>query len=183
MKKKDLVLILFSFQKGKGFTLIELLVVISIIGLLSTLAIVSLKTAREKARDAKRLGDIKQIEKALDMYYDANNRYPIRDRVCSTGGTSCAGLTCLNAGANTWAQFKTDLAPFLAQVPDDPSNTTTYCYGYDMDGTTPQSYVVFANMESNTSSETGDGGTSAATPVSSTLYELGADRRTNGYWN
>jgi len=55
--------------------LIELLVVISIIGLLSTLAIVSLSSARAKARDAKRYSDIAVIRRALDLYYLDNNQY------------------------------------------------------------------------------------------------------------
>ena len=63
-------------MKRKGFTLIELLVVIAIIGLLSTLAVVALTGARSKARDARRLSDIKQIQTALDLYYADNNEYP-----------------------------------------------------------------------------------------------------------
>ncbi len=60
----------------KGFTLIELLVVIAIIGLLSTLAVVSLNNARAKSRDAKRVSDIKQVQTALELFYNDNNGYP-----------------------------------------------------------------------------------------------------------
>ena len=52
-------------NKQKGFTLIELLVVIAIIGLLSTMAVVSLNSARAKARDAKRLSDVRQMANVL----------------------------------------------------------------------------------------------------------------------
>lgn len=60
----------------KGFTLIELLVVIAIIGILSTLAVVAYNNSRIKARDTKRVADIKQISKALEQYYSQNNSYP-----------------------------------------------------------------------------------------------------------
>src|SRR6056297_2892443 len=63
-------------KNKKGFTLIELLVVIAIIGLLSTLAIVALNSARQKSRDAKRVSDIKQIQTALELYYNDNFGYP-----------------------------------------------------------------------------------------------------------
>ena len=59
-----------------GFTLIELLVVIAIIGLLSTLSILSLNSARARARDAKRVADVKQIQTALEMYYNDAGDYP-----------------------------------------------------------------------------------------------------------
>lgn len=60
----------------QGFTLIELLVVIAIIGLLSTLSIVALNQARARARDARRLADIKQIQTALEMYFNDSFFYP-----------------------------------------------------------------------------------------------------------
>ncbi len=63
-------------EKKKGFTLIELLVVVAIIGLLATLSIVALNTARAKARDTKRVGDIKNIQTALELYYSNVGRYP-----------------------------------------------------------------------------------------------------------
>ncbi|MBI4155874.1 MAG: type II secretion system protein [Candidatus Zambryskibacteria bacterium] len=59
-----------------GFTLIELLVVIAIIGLLSSVVLASLNTARIKGRIAKRLSDMREIQKALELYYDANGSYP-----------------------------------------------------------------------------------------------------------
>ncbi|OIO06909.1 hypothetical protein AUJ35_03135 [Candidatus Falkowbacteria bacterium CG1_02_41_21] len=60
----------------KAFTLIELLVVIAIIGILATVSIISLSNARAKSRDAKRAGDMKQVQTALELFFNDNNRYP-----------------------------------------------------------------------------------------------------------
>ncbi|WKZ24399.1 MAG: prepilin-type N-terminal cleavage/methylation domain-containing protein [Patescibacteria group bacterium] len=63
-------------KNKKAFTLIELLVVIAIIGILSTLVIVSLGDSRAKARDSKRLNDVRLMINALELYYENNNEYP-----------------------------------------------------------------------------------------------------------
>ena len=60
----------------KGFTLVELMVVIAIIGVLSSIVIANLNTARMRSRDTTRIADIKNIQSALEFYFDANRQYP-----------------------------------------------------------------------------------------------------------
>ena len=64
-------------KHSKGFTLIELLVVIAIIGMLSSVILASMNTARKKARDARRMTDAKQLQTALELFYDNGNTYPV----------------------------------------------------------------------------------------------------------
>lgn len=63
-------------NNNQGFTLIEVLIVVVIIGILATLAIISLTSVRAKARDSKRISDIKQLQTALELYRGDNNTYP-----------------------------------------------------------------------------------------------------------
>ncbi|MEZ4180642.1 MAG: type II secretion system protein [Candidatus Doudnabacteria bacterium] len=63
-------------QNQKGFTLIELLVVIAIIGLLASVVLLALNSARSKSRDAKRVADIRQVVSGLELFYNEYNGYP-----------------------------------------------------------------------------------------------------------
>jgi prepilin-type N-terminal cleavage/methylation domain-containing protein len=60
----------------QGFTLVELLVVVAIIGMLASLSIVALGSARTKARDAARVASVKNIQTALELYYSDTGLYP-----------------------------------------------------------------------------------------------------------
>ena len=68
----------FKNTSVRGFTLIELLVVIAIIGLLSTIIAAPIQSARKKARDAKKIAELKATELALEQYAESNSaQYPI----------------------------------------------------------------------------------------------------------
>lgn len=103
----------------RGFTLIELLVVIAIIGLLASVVLVSLNSARAKSRDAKRVSDMRQFANALEMYYNDNP---------SVGYPSTLGPLVPN--------YMSTVPPY--PLPNDgscPSTATAGAYGLNYTGT------------------------------------------------
>src|SRR6185503_18040773 len=74
-------------KNQKGFTLIELLVVIAIIGLLASVVLLALNSARAKSRDAKRLADIRQVISGLELYFNDCNSYPATAAAITLGST------------------------------------------------------------------------------------------------
>jgi len=90
-------------NKKKGFTLIELLVVIAIIGILSSVVLASLNTARLKSRDAKRVADIKQVQVALELYFDDNRKYPSTLAPLAPSYIPVIPLDPINSGVNVYA--------------------------------------------------------------------------------
>lgn len=122
-------------RKQRGFTLIELLVVIAIIGLLSTLAVVALTSARAKARDAKRISDVKQIQTALELYFaDQGQKYPAGANIPLGVGTNlvlCGGTTASGFQSAATDCQATGATTFMGKVPKDPNSAdaTTLCGG------------------------------------------------------
>lgn len=133
-------------KNNKGFTLIELLVVIAIIGLLSTLAVVALNSARQKARDSKRVADIKQIQTALELYFADQNGYPVEliaitlgsataDTLCETAAFdgTCGGTTYMGLVPSAPEPFDDTCTavnnPYLYTAASATSYTITFCLG------------------------------------------------------
>ena len=118
----------------KGFTLIELLVVISIIGLLSSVVLVSLNTARAKARDSQRIQNLKQLQLALELYKSNNNgKYPIVTG--QSGNWVGNSADCSWTGTYSWYTNTADWIPglsptYIAKLPIDPKHNGCFMYLY-----------------------------------------------------
>ena len=63
-------------KSGAGFTLIEIMVVVAIIALLSSIALIAAMSGQAKSRDAKRMGDMTQMNTGLNMYFSSFYGYP-----------------------------------------------------------------------------------------------------------
>ena len=115
---------MFSKQTNKGFTLIELLVVIAIIGMLSSIVLASLNSARMKARNARTKVDVHQIILALGFYFDSNGFYPVTSNwVCLKPSGSCwAGNYSGDAGLVSL------LSPYISSIPLTQARQGDYSY-------------------------------------------------------
>ncbi len=111
----------------KGFTLIELLVVIAIIGILSTIAVVVLGSARETARDKVRISDMTLLHANLELYFARYNEYPHADEAIAVG-TGQYRLMC-NDGVDGFAIDNSECADDLQSIiPAAPSGSGAYVY-------------------------------------------------------
>ena len=96
-------------QQNRGFTLIELLVVIAIIAVLIVLLLLAVQAAREAARRASCVNNLKQIGLALHNYHEINDVFP-------SGGLPVYTPT-VNTGNNAGPSAHARLLPFLEQQP------------------------------------------------------------------
>ena len=128
----------------KGFTLIELIVVIAMIGVMISLLLIFINPFKqiEKAKDAQRQENLKQINNALDTYYNDNNCYP--------PAPPAAGSFSFGSS------WQVNSTVYMKMVPQDPDcSTGGGCYTYIPDNSScPQWYAMFTKVYNTTGSLT-----------------------------
>ncbi|MEY2702991.1 MAG: hypothetical protein RLY43_1629 [Bacteroidota bacterium] len=103
-----------KLKTSKGFTLIELLVVVAIISLLSSVVMAALNDARARARDTRRMEDLRQINTALQLYLQDHEEAPVLSWDNMTGFSSSKD--------SDWNELQTQLSPYIKSLPKDPLN-------------------------------------------------------------
>lgn len=138
---------IFSRTK-KGFTLIEMLIVIAIIGILSSIVLVGLGPVQRRGRDARRISDLRQVQNALELYFNKCGYYP-------GGAQPAASCTGFGGAPSNWEGLKAALvgsALGVNQIPSEPSAGATadraYKYGVDTaTGREGSGYILAATLE------------------------------------
>jgi len=137
--KRDLML-----NSKSGFTLIELLIVVAIIAVLSSIVLIGLGPTQRAGRDARRIADLRQVQTALELYFNKCGYYPGSQQPVSP----CSPYSPIS----TWQDLVFSLRGSnigVNQVPNDPTSGRTYSYGADVSGS---SYVLGAFLEDANSS-------------------------------
>jgi len=122
--------------KRKAFTLIELLIVIAIIAILAGIIITATTGATKKARDSKRVADMKMLYNAIVQYEADHGEYPLNLQVLVNEG-------------------------YISSIPVDPQSkkpavmgatSTTYIYQQGSLVDNPNCFILAANLERDDSS-------------------------------
>jgi len=118
--------------------LIELLVVIAIIGMLAAIVLVSLNSTRSKARDARRISDLQQLQKAIELYYDNTGHYPIPPS--SMAGCWRPNVNWIPDGTNyDWSNG------YISKQPQDPADICCWPWGNCGSAGQPGTYEYWSN--------------------------------------
>ncbi len=122
-----------------GFTLIELMVAIAIVAILAAIGFTIYSSTQKTTRDARRVGDLKEVQKALEQYFVSNQTYPVG----STNKTPFDNSNFVTALGSYFQNNKPPLDPI-----NDNARGLVYDYFSGGSCTPPQRYIVCAQLES-----------------------------------
>lgn len=111
-------------ENNRGISLVELMVAISIIGATATIASAQIDDILPMARDAQRKANIRQVQTALNIYYDDHLEYPI----------SVNNMPSVSDWSKIEKILEDPEAMYMPEVPQDPLNTNDYVFKYWSDG-------------------------------------------------
>ena len=136
-------------KRNKGFTLIELLVVIAIIGILASVVLASLNSARNKNADASIKSQLNQARTQADLFYSTGSTYndvcnPTSDTLNPRGinllvlnAAKVGGLSSVSyniGGTITTASCNSTPTAWAAEVPLKNTAGSMYCVDYTRKG-------------------------------------------------
>lgn len=124
----------------KGFSLTELMITISIISTLGTVSAAKLDGALSATRDANRKMNIRQVQTALELYYDDNLSYPEYQ-----GSSSDASWSALKSA------LENPEKQYISALPNDPLSKDKYIFKYWSDG---DKFKISYELEDENISET-----------------------------
>ena len=145
----------------KGFTLIELLVVIAIIGVLSSIVLSSLNTARNKGGDAAVKSNLDSVRAQAELFYDSNNN----KYVVTAGGTTDV---CSPSGSVGTPAIKGIYAQVLAAAQAAGLGTVNTTIGTTGSVLIATCHACAANQAGTTCATTHDEGWAAEAPLKAT---------------
>jgi len=121
---------------SKGFTLIEMLIVIAVIAILAGIVLTGVSGFQASARDTRRVGDLRNAQNFLELYFNRCGYYPgtITGGSCNQSSPDFAGLEAMMEAEN-----------FTSNFPNDPVASKTYYYG--VTGPDNLGYVLGAELE------------------------------------
>lgn len=135
-------------RKNLGFTLVEILVAVSIIGIVSAVALTMFSTPQKQARDTERRNDLRQFQLALENWANQNNGfYPSFTTAAGEPASTLCGYLDPASGPTYLADCSNVVDP-RQSMGHDP-------YRYQTDGTgsgtpTGTKYVLWAKLEAQT---------------------------------
>lgn len=134
-------------KRKTGFTLIEMMIVVAIIGILAGVLInvININRIQARSRNSRRMGDVKRIQTALELYFSNNRGYP----------TSANWVDVLTATESLSVYLIPD---FISSMPEDPKQgedatpitcftTPSSKYGYYYRSRSEGKYILGATLE------------------------------------